>query len=81
MADSYIPSKDKKAVNIVFEDGSSEQGFLFVPNHDRLIDVMNDDRQFLPFESDNGEFIIISKSSIKGISNVNADGGLRLRAK
>jgi len=82
MADSFIPTKDKTAVTIRQYDGSDIEGYLFVPVHDRLVDVMNDERQFLPFESEQGEFIVLAKASIVSISaGKTAGSGLRLRAK
>ncbi len=82
MADSFIPTKDKTAVTIRQYDGSDIEGYLCVPVHDRLVDVMNDERQFLPFESEQGEFIVLAKASIVSISAGKTSGsGLRLRAK
>ena len=82
MADSFIPTKDKTSVTIRQYDGSDLEGYLFVPVHDRLVDVMNDDRQFLPFESMDGDFIVLAKASIVSISAGKASAsGVRLRAK
>ena len=82
MSDSFLPTKDKTAVTVRQYDGSDLEGYLFIPVHDRLIDVLNDDRQFLPFESSDGDFIVLAKASIVSISAGKASAsGLRLRPK
>ena len=67
MSDSFIPSKDKYAVTITFDSGDVIGGYLFVQSHERLIDVMNDSRQFLPFETDGDVFYIVNKMTITKI--------------
>lgn len=82
MSDSFLPTKDKTAVTVRQYDGSDLEGYLFIPVHDRLIDILNDDRQFLPFESSDGDFIVLAKASIVSISAGKASAsGLRLRPK
>jgi hypothetical protein len=81
MAESFIPTKDKSSVTILLGDGETLEGSLFIPSHDRLVDMLNDERMFLPFESSEGEFLVINKSAIKTISNRKEERGLRLKAR
>ena len=43
------------------------EGFLFMKENERLVDLLNDDREFLPFESNEFGFYVISKSSISKV--------------
>jgi hypothetical protein len=80
MSDSFIPTKDKLEVTIVTIDGEKINGSLYVPSHERLVDVMNDDRRFLPFESDDGNFVILNKALIAKLQDRDGAPKLRLRA-
>jgi hypothetical protein len=53
-------------------------GFLFLAEDERLVDVMNDDRTFLPFKSEDGRFSVIKKSAIIEISIKHEGGRSRL---
>ena len=64
MTDSFIPSKDRYPVRVTMQNGVEMEGYLFVQSHERLIDVMNDDRMFLPFETKEDDFMILNKSGI-----------------
>jgi DnaJ-domain-containing protein 1 len=57
----------------VLTDGSRLQAKLFLPIQGRVIDVLNDDRQFLPVETVDGEFVALAKTSIKQLSISNAE--------
>jgi len=81
MADSFIPTKDKTSVSIVLNDGETLEGSLFVPSHDRLVDMLNDERMFLPFETTKGDFLVLNKAAIKTISSRKEERGLRLKAR
>jgi len=51
-------------VELVFGDGSTLSGVLYVSHSERISDVLNDPRPFLPFHTDEGEFLLIQKTSI-----------------
>src|ERR1700742_5076797 len=53
-------------VEIVLSDGTSLRAKVFVPMQGRISDVLNDDRAFLPVESD-GEHLALAKSTIKQV--------------
>ena len=80
MSDGFIPTKDKTAAAIITMEGDELTGFLFLTSNERLIDVVNDERQFLPFERDDGEFVIINKSTISRIQIPDGNPNLRLPA-
>ena len=80
MADGFIPTKDKSPVEIAIDGGDVLEGSLFIPSHERLVDVLNDERTFLPFETDGGDFLVINKSIIRTIADRQDGRSLRLKA-
>ena len=48
-------------------DGSVLLGNLFLAANERVIDGVNDERPFLPFQTDDGEFQMINKSTVARI--------------
>ena len=64
MTDSFIPAKDRYPVRVTMQNGVEMEGYIFVQSHERLIDVMNDDRTFLPFETKEDDFMILNKTGI-----------------
>lgn len=65
------PPKVKLEVAIELEDGKSLTGSLFLTPQARLTDLLNDERVFLPFETLEGSFIALKKSSIRSVEPVN----------
>jgi len=57
-------SKHKALVQIVTGNGRSVVGEIFLGQDERLVDMLNDSRHFLPVEQGPGEVKIISKSAI-----------------
>lgn len=51
-------------VELTFHDGTRQLGFLFVRPTQRLSDLLNDDRRFLPFRLPDGSIDQIAKESI-----------------
>ena len=49
-------------------NGSIFYGRIFLPIQGRLVDVLNDDRQFLPVESVDGAMLALSKASIRHVT-------------
>ena len=60
-------------LDVALTDGSRMQAKVFVPLQGRLIDVLNDERQFLPVETAEGEFVALAKASIKHLTLSSAD--------
>jgi len=58
-------NKDKIHVVVSIDGRPSVEGFLFVTPGDRIIDLLNDDREFLPLELLSGESVIVRKSEIQ----------------
>ncbi len=65
-----IGTKNKKLrqeIVIKMLDGNIFCGKIFLGFNERIIDVMNDARHFIPVELDTHEIVILSKSSIMAI--------------
>jgi DnaJ-domain-containing protein 1 len=64
MFDNKHRSKMRTEVELLLDDGSSLLCKLAVAQEQRLSDVMNDDRVFLPVEISNGYVVLIRKNTI-----------------
>ena len=78
---SNHPAKKGLHITLTFDIDKVRTGFLFIQSDERLVDLMNDDRQFLPFEDDDGNFLIIRKSAISEISILHEGMTSRLSLK
>ncbi|MBK1669821.1 hypothetical protein CKO28_17435 [Rhodovibrio sodomensis] len=56
---------------VVLKGGETLRGTLFARPDQRITDILNDSRDFLPFEHDNGEFEALSKGLIDRAKPVN----------
>lgn len=65
----YKP-KVKAAVEIELNDGTLMMGSLFVAGTQRLSDLLNDERRFLPFESSEGTVVSLRKSVIARVTEL-----------
>lgn len=61
-------SKKKVRVFIQLEDGANLDGHVFCSTEQRVSDLLNDDREFLPFEDLNEEITILRKGTISRIN-------------
>jgi hypothetical protein len=70
MFESSGPKKAraKFAVEVELDDGTTQILFIFVSPGNRVIDMLNDDRAFLPFETGDGSIEIYKKTAIRRIS-------------
>ena len=59
--------KDRYPVLLKMMDGEIVEGSVFMQQDERLVDMMNDERTFLPFESEDREIYVINKASISKI--------------
>lgn len=58
-------------VEVMLDDGTKMLGFLFVAPLHRISELLNDDRQFLPFRHPNGRIELLRKISINKVSELN----------
>jgi DnaJ-domain-containing protein 1 len=63
--------KTKLGVEMELDGGLRMAGSVFVSQRQRLPDLLNDDRDFLPFESSEGIISIIRKSTIRRVTPLN----------
>ncbi len=56
--------KYKTEVQVQFDDGASLLGFVFLKQMQRVSDLLNDPRQFLPFQKSDGPIVYIRKATI-----------------
>jgi hypothetical protein len=56
--------KHKVEVEVVFSDGTRLGGSVYVGQSQRVLDLLNDADPFFPLMRDDGEVLIIAKSSI-----------------
>jgi hypothetical protein len=61
-------ARNKYAVEVEFDDGRVQVLFVFVTPASRVIDMLNDERQFVPFESSDGSITIYRKTAIRRLS-------------
>jgi hypothetical protein len=62
-----IRAKDRIRVYLVKEDGENVEGFLFAGGQERILDVMNREEPFVPFELNDGEILILNKKEIASV--------------
>lgn len=60
--------KKKLLVELELDSGTILNGYLFVGQTQRLSDLMNDDRMFLPFEALDGSITIFTKAMARRVS-------------
>ncbi|WP_439817039.1 DUF6812 domain-containing protein [Zavarzinia sp. CC-PAN008] len=59
--------KDKTDVEVHFTDGTSMRGNFFVEPEQRVIDMLNDSRAFIPFQDMSGAIRLINKTLITNV--------------
>jgi hypothetical protein len=62
--------KKKLLVELELDSGTIMNGYLFVGQTQRLSDLMNDDRTFLPFEDMDGAITIFTKAMARRVKPV-----------
>jgi DnaJ-domain-containing protein 1 len=63
--------KSKLQVEMELDDGAVLRGCVFVSQRQRLPDLLNDDRQFLPFETTDGLITIVRKEVVRRVTPLN----------
>ena len=74
--------KDQRLVRVRLIDGTEVKGKIFKVQGDRVVDLLNDSRQFIPFEDDETSIIVLNKAAILGIyDDLDQASGLRLEGR
>lgn len=74
--------KEARRVRLLLADGREIKGRMFIRQGDRIVDLLNDTRDFLPFEDEESSIIVINKASIVGVfDDLNQQTGLRERVR
>lgn len=60
----FATKKLRQDVTITLLDGTEIDCKLFVGYNERILDVLNDNRSFIPVEDNEGRILVIAKSSI-----------------
>ena len=67
---SLVKQKLMAEVEITLTDGSVLRGNFFLNPQERIVDMLNDDRRFLPFSDHSGVVTVVSKAAINSIRPV-----------
>lgn len=69
MLDTNRNKKQRRKIAVILDAGDGEElVYMFVYPSERVIDTLNDDREFLPFERPDGSVIIVAKKTIRRMS-------------
>jgi hypothetical protein len=63
-------ARNKYAVEVELEDGKVQTLFVFVAPATRVIDMLNDERMFIPFETTDGTIVIYKKNAIRRLTEL-----------
>lgn len=63
-------SKHKMKVRIWAANGRNHEGYMFVKQGERLSDLLNDTREFLPFTVDEDTVLFLRKSAIVEVEQI-----------
>ena len=70
--DEFV-SRIKIEVDLVLMDGTTLRGSLFAKQRDRLVDIMNDPRTYIPIELEDGTIKVVNKAVISTITPLQQD--------
>ncbi|MEJ2025924.1 MAG: hypothetical protein P8X52_00205 [Limibacillus sp.] len=71
-----------RLVRVKLTDGSEVKGRIFLRQGDRVLDLLNDERMFIPFENDETSISVLNKTAIMGIfDDLNQSTGVREQRK
>ena len=69
MLESSRNKKQRRKIAVSLDTGDGEElVYMFVYPSERVIDTLNDDREFLPFERPDGALTIVAKKIIRRLS-------------
>ncbi|MGB0749365.1 MAG: hypothetical protein ACPGO3_11515 [Magnetospiraceae bacterium] len=63
----------RSQVEITFKSGVVVTGSFFLKRYQRMTDLLNDERVFLPFEDESGAVTMISKDFIALVKSLESD--------
>ena len=69
-ASDQLKPKSKVEVELVLSDGTVLKGNLFLSVQQRILDSLNDERAFVPFEDAENVLTVLNKSAITRIKPV-----------
>ena len=69
-ASDQVKAKSKVEVELVLSDGTALKGHLFLSVQQRILDSLNDERAFVPFEDAENVLTVLNKSAITRIKPV-----------
>ncbi len=61
---SLLVHKERVEVSIIMPDGSNIEGYVFLSEGERVSDMLNSERRFLPLELTSRELLLVNKDSI-----------------
>lgn len=64
----HIVKKAKSDVKVLLTTGEDFRGSVYLRKHERVIDLMNDDRSFIPISIDDDVIKVVNKVAIAEIS-------------
>ncbi len=64
---SLVKQKLMAEVEVTMTDGSILRGNFFLNPQERIVDMLNDDRRFLPFSDEDGVVTVVAKAAINSI--------------
>ena len=67
--------KDPVKIYVKCSEGDHFTGEIYLEPRQRLSDLMNDHRDFLPLQQETGGTVIIAKSAIRWIGDLNQSAG------
>ena len=68
-----VTQKSRTEVEIALTDGTVWTGAVFLRGDQRVLDIVNDDRRFVPFATTNGPIRVINKQVIAHITEIGHD--------
>ena len=68
---SQMRTKKRIEVELYLDDGSHFLGTFVLGQGERLSDILNDNRGFLPFEASEGQVVMIRKTTIAKVVQLN----------
>lgn len=68
-----VVSRSRQKVHLITFNDSIIEGFIFVTHGQRVSDLLNDDRGFIPVESQAGDVRVVSKRAIMEIEILDRD--------
>ncbi len=73
---SRQPQKDKTEVEVTFINGTTMRGYFYVTHGQRVADMLNDARHFIPFQDIGNAIRLLSKSNIIDVKPTKQDKGI-----